>query len=77
MKKMSPYLVIKYRDQKYKTFVDGEAGNSAHWNDSFNIPIYSLVDEIYFGVYDDGLIYDELLGSTEVLLSDFLQNHNS
>ena len=73
---MSPYHVLSYRGIKYKTFADGEAGNFAQWNDTFHIPVYSIYEEICFQVYDDGLLYDELLGSKMVAISDLLQNHN-
>jgi Ca2+-dependent lipid-binding protein len=76
LKKMSPYLVINYKGIKYKTFADGEAGNLPHWNDTFHIPLYSLMEDICVSVYDDGLLYDELLGSKEVSLMDLVQNHN-
>ena len=63
---MSPYHVLSYKGIKYKTFADGEAGNLAQWNDTFHIPVYSIYDDISFAVYDDGLLYDELLGSKDI-----------
>jgi hypothetical protein len=32
------------------------------------IPIFSILDDLLLSVYDDGLLYDEMLGSKELLV---------
>ena len=44
LSEMDPYVVILYKDKKYKTKVIQEGGKKPVWNEQFEIPIVSLQD---------------------------------
>jgi Ca2+-dependent lipid-binding protein len=43
---MDPYVTIHYMGQKYKTKIMNSAGKNPVWNDSFDIEIGSMSDEL-------------------------------
>ena len=74
---MNPYLVIEYRGKKYKTFTDEEGHLSPIWNETINIEIFSMLDKIKISCFDESLIFDECIGSTELMISDFVSKNNT
>jgi Ca2+-dependent lipid-binding protein len=60
--KMDPYVCIEYRKKKYKTDVDEEGGKTPIWNNTINIDIYSLEDELKISCFDEDMITDDLVG---------------
>jgi Ca2+-dependent lipid-binding protein len=55
---------------RYKTEADVEGHTEPVWNQEINIPIYSLEEEIKIECIDIGIIYDELIGSTSLKISE-------
>ena len=66
--KMSPYIVIEYRKEKYKTDEDDNGHTEPIWNEKVYVPIYSFDEEIKIDCIDLGIIYDELICSTVLKL---------
>lgn len=62
--KMSPYIVIEYRNLQYKTDEDDNGHTEPIWNEKIDIPIYSFDEEIKIDCIDPGIIFDELICST-------------
>ncbi len=60
--KMDPYFQITYNGEVYKTKVISEGGKNPQWNESFDIEIKSLQDEIKFTVYDEDSMTNDLVG---------------
>jgi len=68
--KMSPYVVFEHRKLRYKTEEDVDGHTEPVWNEEINIPIYSLEEEIKIECIDLGIIYDELICSTVIKISE-------
>lgn len=59
---MDPFVVIEINGKKYKTKVLDNAGKNPVWNQTFDIPINSLLDNLKFTCYDEDFIMDSCVG---------------
>ncbi len=75
--KMSPYIAFEHRKYRYKTEADVDGHCEPVWNQEVDVPIYSVDEDIKIECLDLGIIYDELICSTVMKISDILPNHNS
>ena len=67
---MSPYIVFEHWKLRYKTEADEDGHTEPVWNEEINIPIYSLEEDIKIECIDLGMIYDELICSTVIKISE-------
>ena len=74
---MCPYIAFEHRQQRYKSEADSDGHTEPAWNQEVDVPIYSLDEEVKIECLDLGIIYDELISSTVMKISDIYQNHNS
>ena len=72
---MDPYVTIHYMGQKYKTKIMNSAGKNPVWNDSFDIEIGSMSDELQFFVKDNDMIGATEIGSTIMKASQLCINN--
>ena len=75
--RMSPYIVIEHRKLRYKTQEDEDGHTEPVWNHEIDIPIYSMDEDIKIECFELGIIYDELICSTAIKISEIRENHNS
>ena len=67
--KMDPYTVIKYREQTHKTSVKQNAGKKPHWDESFDIDVKYIGDDLMLTVYDEDVTSSDLVADTTIKLS--------
>ena len=72
--KMDPYVVIQVREQEFKTKVKQEAGKEPKWNESFNIDVKYIGDDMTVKVMDDDIGKDDSIGVAKIKLSSFCVN---
>ena len=75
---MDPYLSIEHSltGKKFKTDVKEEGGKNAIWNQSFDIEIYSLEDELKIKCLDQDIGRDDIVGETTVTVDDIISLSN-
>jgi len=61
---MDPFIQIDYRKKKFTTKVNESGGPTPKWNETFNIPIYSIDDIFKMTCKDQDLIIDDYIGET-------------
>lgn len=75
--KMEPYVVIEYRQNKYKTEANIEGKHTDPvWNTTFNIPLYSVYEEIKFSCFDKSFIKDQCICSHTVHINELQSLHD-
>ena len=62
--KMDPFVEIEYKNKKYRTRVKEEGGKLPVWNQTLEIPLESLLDEIKVACYDQDSFTNDLIGET-------------
>ena len=62
--KMDPYAVIEYRQEKHKTVTKNNAGKTPVWNQTFDMDIKYIGDDIQIGVYDEDVTESDTIGFT-------------
>ena len=60
--KMDPFVELDYQGKKYTTKVAEDGHKNPLWNESFEIPIDSLDDEIKISCYDQDSYSNDLNG---------------
>jgi len=61
---MDPYVAINWNGKKkYRTTTAKNAGMQPEWNQTLEIPVSSMSDEITISCHDKDLIYDDFVGS--------------
>jgi Ca2+-dependent lipid-binding protein len=73
--KMDPYVTILYLGEKFKTKIMDGAGKEPVWNDSFDINLKSMSDELQFYVKDDDVVGAKEIGSTLMKASQLCINN--
>jgi len=69
--KMDPYVKISTRMQNFKTAVKDGAGKTPVWNQTFNIDVKYIGDDLKIQVYDEDTGSDDIVGESTVKLSAF------
>ena len=67
--KMDPYIKISTRQQQFKTAVKSGAGKTPVWNQTFNIDVKYIGDDITIQVYDEDVGADDVIGVCTIKLS--------
>ena len=69
--KMDPYVKISTRQQNFKTAVKSGAGKTPTWNETFNIDVKYIGDDLIMEVFDEDVGSDDKIGESTVKLSAF------
>ncbi len=72
---MDPYVKFVYMGTRYKTRIVEDGGQNPTWNQSFDISITSLSDEIQFEVKDDEVCGARLIGTLTIKASALCINN--
>ena len=69
--KMDPYCKISTRQQNFKTAVKNGAGKTPVWNQTFNIDVKYIGDDMTIQCFDEDPGSDDKIGEATVKLSAF------
>jgi len=72
--KMDPFCVITCREEKYKTKVLQGAGKLPKWNETYDIEVKYIGDDMTIEVRDEDVTSSDLIGSTVIKLSSLCAN---
>ena len=72
--KMDPYVKISTRQQNFKTAVKNGAGKTPMWNQTFNIDVKYIGDDMTVQVYDEDPGSDDIIGEATMKLSALCVN---
>jgi Ca2+-dependent lipid-binding protein len=72
--KMDPYCVIETRMQKVKTNTLNGAGKTPKWNQTFDIDVKYLGDDMKVTVWDEDVTTSDHVGATEIKISSLCVN---
>ena len=64
--KMDPFVLISSNGVDYKTKVKDDAGKNPVWNETFEVPIGSMMDSLEIFCYDEDLTNNKLIGETSI-----------
>lgn len=67
--KMDPYVVFKTRDQVFKTKVHNSGGKTPVWNQTFEIDVKYIGDELNLTVFDEDVTTSDTVGSSNMKLA--------
>ena len=73
--KQDPYVIIHYMGVEQKTKVIEGGGKKPVWNETFEIPLQSVSDEIEFHCRDDDVMGSKPIGSTRIKGSALCYNN--
>ena len=60
---MDPFAVIEYRQSKFKTKVKDSAGKMPVWNETFQLDIKYIGDDMFIKVFDEDVTENEAIGA--------------
>lgn len=66
---MDPFCKIQYRDQCFRTKVLQGAGKLPKWNETFDIEVKYVGDDLDIEVRDEDVTTSDLVGSLHIKLS--------
>ena len=72
--KMDPYCKLQTRDQTFKTKVLQGAGKLPKWNETIDIDVKYVGDDLNIEVLDEDVTTSDLVGSTNIKLSGLCMN---
>ena len=72
--KMDPYVKISTRQQNFKTAVKNGAGKTPMWNQTFNIDVKYIGDDMTVQCFDEDPGSDDLIGECTMKLSALTVN---
>ena len=73
--KMDPYVKIACRQQQFRTNVKNGAGKTPVWNQTFNIDVKYIGDDLHLEVYDEDVGADDKIGEASFKLSALCANN--
>ena len=73
--KMDPYLCLEYGGQKFKSKVSSGGGKFPTWNESFELDIKSVNDEIKLCAKDENIISNDFIGQAFIKVSSLIMNN--
>ena len=73
--KMDPYVKISTRQQQFKTNVKDGAGKQPVWNQTFNVDVKYVGDDMTIEVFDEDVGSDDKIGEATVKLSALCVNN--
>ncbi len=60
--KMDPFVTIEYQGMEFKTKTIRNGGMRPQWNETFEIDVFSLSDDIKISIIDEDVIVNDLVG---------------
>ena len=72
--KMSPYITITFKGQKYKTPIHHEGGKKPIWNHEFQLEVQSATDELTLRCWDQDMTTSDAVGFTKIKMSSLIIN---
>jgi hypothetical protein len=72
--KMDPYCKVRTRDQNFKTKVLQGAGKLPKWNETIDIDVKYIGDDINIEVMDEDVTTSDLIGSVVMKISGLTMN---
>ena len=72
--KMDPWVQIQLRDYKARTATKQNAGKTPKWNETFNIDVKYIGDDMTLTVMDEDVVGNDLVASTTIKVSSLCMN---
>jgi Ca2+-dependent lipid-binding protein len=72
--KMDPFIVLKLREQTLRTKVLKSAGKTPDWDETFDLDIRYIGDDLQLDVMDEDIMSSERVGSAIVKISALCTN---
>mmetsp|Transcript_19302 Transcript_19302/g.13863 ORF Transcript_19302/g.13863 Transcript_19302/m.13863 type:complete len:99 (-) Transcript_19302:508-804(-) len=72
--KMDPYCVITYREETFKTDVKNNAGKKPKWDQTYQIDVKYVGDDINVKVYDKDVFGSDYVGQANIKWSSLCMN---
>jgi Ca2+-dependent lipid-binding protein len=72
--KMDPFVKISMRDQNYKTKVLQGGGKLPKWNETFDLDVKYVGDDMHVEVRDEDVTASDLIGECTIKLSSLCIN---
>jgi Ca2+-dependent lipid-binding protein len=72
--KMSPYITITYKTEKYKTKIHDNGGFTPKWTDEFQLEVTDITDELTLRCWNQDLTSSDAVGFTKVKISSLVTN---
>ena len=69
--KQDPYVVLTTQGRRLQTKVHEGAGLKPRWDQVFDVKVTRFDESVLLEVYDSGAANDEIIGKTEMSLTDF------
>ena len=73
--KMDPFVELDYEGKKFTTKVIEEGHKNPLWNETFEIPIESLQDQLTISCYDQDSLSNDLIGELILPISQLCSVH--
>ena len=72
--KMDPYCKISYREQQFRSKTLNGAGKKPKWNETFEIQVKYIGDDLELTVFDEDLTSSDTVGSAQIKISSLCIN---
>lgn len=67
--KMDPFVIVEYRQQKFKTVTKQNAGKLPKWEQTYDLDIKYIGDDIFVKVFDEDVTDNDAVGATMIKAS--------
>jgi len=67
--KMDPFCIVEYRQERFKTAVKDNAGKNPVWNQTYEIDIKYIGDDMWLKVFDEDVTTNDAVGATQIKCS--------
>ncbi len=71
---MDPFVQINYLGTIYRTKSQKEGGKNPSWNESFDLQIQSMGDEVEISIFDEDILTNDLVASSIFQLATLCKN---
>ena len=72
--KMDPWVQLKIRDWQAKTKTMQNAGKTPKWNETFDIKVNYIGDDVNLIIYDEDVVGNDLVAQTNFKISALCVN---
>lgn len=72
--KMSPYITITFKGQKFKTKVHDYGGKKPKWSDEFVLEVTDVTEELTLRVWDQDMTTSDAVGFAKIKMSSLVIN---
>ena len=71
---MDPFVKLQYREQSFKTKVASGAGKQPKFNETFQIDVKYIGDDLTIGIYDEDVVGSDMVGEVSIKLQALVMN---